>query len=110
VVSEALIETLEPSTIEVLLQNEGAKLSQAGVEAAVAASRFHQAYIPLLLRRPELKPSHAYVIFWWSDPDSRRLILTRFAVSREVLQETAGDVFGLAASENWQDPLVRKAL
>jgi uncharacterized protein (DUF2336 family) len=110
VVSECLIETLEPSTIEILLQNEGARLSQAGVEAAGAAWRFHQAYIPLLLRRPELKPSHAYVIFWWADPDCRRLILTRFAVSREVLQETAGDVFALAAGENWQDPLVRKAL
>ena len=110
VVAEALIETLEASSIEILLNNPGAKLSQAGIEAVVAASRFHHGYINLLLRRPELKPSHAYVIFWWAEPDCRRLILSRFAVSREVLQETAGDVFPLAAAENWQDPLVRKAL
>jgi uncharacterized protein (DUF2336 family) len=63
-----------------------------------------------LLRRPELKPSHAYVLFWWAEPDARRIILTRFAVSREVLQDAAGDVFPLAATEGWQDPLVRKAL
>ena len=110
VVSEVLIDTLEPATIELLLHNEGARLSQGGIEAAVAASRFHNGYIPLLLRRPELKPSHAYVLFWWADPDCRRLILSRFAVSREVLQEMAGDVFPLAAAEQWQDPLVRKAL
>jgi uncharacterized protein (DUF2336 family) len=110
VVAEALIDTLEPSTVETLLHNVEARLSQAGIEAVVAASRFHSGYIPLLLRRAELKPSHAYVLFWWATPDCRRLILSRFAVSREVLQETAGDVFPLAAAEEWQDPLVRKAL
>ena len=40
----------------------------------------------------------------------RRIILQRFAVSREVLQEAAGDVFPMAAEENWQDSLTRKAL
>ena len=55
--------------IALLLGNPEAKLSQAGIEAVVAASRFHHEYINLLLRRPELKPSHAYVIFWWAEPD-----------------------------------------
>jgi uncharacterized protein (DUF2336 family) len=64
----------------------------------------------LLLRRPEVRPNHAYVLFWWADVDCRRQILQRFAVSREVLQEAAGDVFPLAAEENWQDDLTRKAL
>jgi uncharacterized protein (DUF2336 family) len=110
VVSELLAEGQEPPVIETLLQNDSARLSQAGLEMIVAASRFHAGYIPLLLRRAELKPSHAYVIFWWANSDARRMILTRFAVSREVLQEAAGDVFPLAAQEGWQDPLVRKAL
>ena len=66
--------------------------------------------MPLLLRRPELRPNHAYVLFWWADAECRRQILQRFAVSREVLQEAAGDVFPLAAEENWQDDLTRKAL
>ena len=61
-------------------------------------------------RRPELRPSHAYVLFWWAEPDARRTILQRFAVSREVMQEAAGDVFPMAAEENWQDGLTRKAL
>ncbi len=110
VLSETLIEHLEPHVVEPLLQNLGARFSQTGIETVVAASRFHSAYVPLLLRRPELKPSHAYVLFWWAEPDARRVILTRFAVSREVLQEAAGDVFPVAAAEGWQDPLVRKAL
>jgi uncharacterized protein (DUF2336 family) len=66
--------------------------------------------VPLLLKRPELRPNHAYVLFWWADGECRRQILQRFAVSREVLQEAAGDVFPLAAEENWQDDLTRKAL
>jgi uncharacterized protein (DUF2336 family) len=66
--------------------------------------------VPLLLNRPELRPSHAYVLFWWADAAARRTILQRFAVSREVLQEAASDVFPLAAAEGWQDPLARKAL
>ncbi len=110
VVAEALVESAEPPVIELLLRNENAKMSQATLEMVVAASRENHAYIAGLLRRHELRPSQAYVMFWWSDADCRRLILSRFAVSREVLQEAAGDVFPLASEEGWKDPLVRKAL
>jgi uncharacterized protein (DUF2336 family) len=63
-----------------------------------------------LLKRQELRPSHAYIVFWWADADSRRAILQRFAVSREVLQDAVSDVFSMAAEEGWRDPLTRKAL
>jgi len=109
-VCDALIEAGEPNVVDALLKNMGARLSTDSVDALVAASQKHPAFIPGLLRRPELRPAHAYVIFWWAEPDSRRLILTRFAVSREVLQDSASDVFPMAAAENWQDPLVRKAM
>ena len=66
--------------------------------------------IPLLLRRAELRPSHAYVMFWWTDADARKLILQRFAVSREILQDAVGDLFAVASDEGWQDPMSRKAL
>jgi uncharacterized protein (DUF2336 family) len=49
-------------------------------------------------------------MFWWCDPDDRRTILQRFAVSREVMQEVSEDVFVMAAQEGWQDPVSRKAL
>ena len=110
VVAEALVEPMEPAVVECLLRNELAKLSNTAVEIIVAASREDRKMIPLLLRRSELRPHHAYVMFWWADPDCRRLILQRFAVSREVLQEAAGDVFSKAADEGWNDPVARKAL
>ena len=110
VVAEALVGPGEAPVIEVLLRNREARLSTGVLEQLVAASRDHTPYIPLLLHRPELRPAHAYVLFWWANPDDRRTVLTRFAVGREVLQEAAGDVFRMAAAEGWQDPLVRKAL
>ncbi len=110
VLCEELIEFDEILVIETLLRNDTARFSNAAVEAVVAATRGDERLAPALLRRPELRPAHAYVLFWWSDADVRRTILQRFAVSREVLQEAAGDVFPLAAAEGWQDPLSRKAL
>lgn len=107
---DALVAHEEPPVIEPLLRNETAQLSQATVEALVAWSRDHVRCVHLLLRRPELRPSHAYVLFWWADASDRRTILQRFAVSREVLQEAAADVFAMLAEEGWQDPLARKAL
>lgn len=110
VVAEALVEPMEPAVIEALLRNDQARLSADSVEFLVAASRDQPRILPLLLKRAELRPSHAYVLFWWADTEARKVILQRFAVSREVLQEAAGDVFTLAAAENWSDPLSRKAL
>ena len=99
VVSEALIEGMEPPVIMALLKNELAKIANAALETMVAATRDEPQFIPLLLRRPELRPHHAYTMFWWSEAEARKQILQRFAVSREVLQEAAADVFSLAALE-----------
>jgi len=110
IVCEALVELGETLVVEALLRNEQASLSAAAIEAIVAMTQTQSQLVPMLLRRPELRPSHAYVLFWWADADARRLILQRFAVSREILQEAAGDVFPMAAEEKWQDSLTRKAL
>jgi uncharacterized protein (DUF2336 family) len=109
-VCEALVEPMEAPVIEAVLRNDTARLSANALEILVAATREHTRSIPLLLKRAELRPSHAYILFWWADADARRTILQRFAVSREVLQEAASDVFSLAAAEKWADPLSRKAL
>jgi uncharacterized protein (DUF2336 family) len=109
-VCEALAEGGEPIVLEALLRNELATLSSAAVEMVTAASRDSPRLVPLLLKRPELRPSQAYAMFWWADHDARRNILQRFAVSREILQDAASDVFSLAADEGWGDPLSRKAL
>jgi uncharacterized protein (DUF2336 family) len=110
VVCEALVEPAETPVLLALLHNPAARLTQPAIEALVGATRSEPALAPALLRRPELRPSGAYVMFWWCGPEERRLILQRFAVSREVLQEAVDDIFRVAAEENWSDPLSRKAL
>ncbi len=110
VVTETLLSFGEDAVIEAVLRNSTARLSQTAIEGVVSLSRQNPALCPHLLKRPELRPSGAYVMFWWCGPDERRLILQRFAVSREVMQEVVEDVFGMAADENWQDPVSRKAL
>ena len=110
VVADALVDMDETAVTEILLKNDLTRFSHQGLENIVAATRDNPQLIPLLLKRVELRPSHAYVMFWWSDADARRTILQRFAVSREILQDAVGDVFPLASAEGWQDPLSRKAL
>ncbi|HEX8570489.1 MAG TPA: DUF2336 domain-containing protein [Caulobacteraceae bacterium] len=110
VVTDVLVDFAEADVIADLLRNKGARISQPAIETIVAASRDEVSLVPMLLKRPELRPSQAYVMFWWSDAESRRVILQRFAVSREVLQEAASDVFAMAAGEGWSDPISRKAL
>jgi uncharacterized protein (DUF2336 family) len=110
VVCEVLATHEEPAVIEALLRNTTARLSQPAVEIVVGMTRTRPDLIPHLLRRAELRPSGAYVMFWWSGADERRLILQRFAVSREVMQEVSEDVFRMMAEEGWNDPVARKAL
>ncbi|HZK99106.1 MAG TPA: DUF2336 domain-containing protein [Caulobacteraceae bacterium] len=110
VVAEALVGGGEPNVIDVLLRNQDARLSHTAVEALVVMTRDQPRISPLLLKRPELRPSHAFVVFWWMEADARRTILQRFAISREILRDAASDVFALAAAEGWRDEVSRKAL
>ncbi len=110
IVTETLIAFEEPEVVEALVRNTTARLSQAGIDAVVNLSRQIPSLCQLLLRRSELRPSGAYVMFWWSGPEERKTILQRFAVSREVMQEVVEDIFAMAAEEGWQDPVSRKAL
>ena len=108
--SEVLMDGEDMTVIDILLKNPKTVLSQTTIEAAVAMSQTYTHLIPLLLKRTEMRPSSAYVLFWWAESDIRRQILSRFGVNREVMQDMASDVFAMAAEEKWQDPMSRKAL
>ena len=71
-IGEALVERMEPPVVETLLKNPDTRLTSDAIENLVAATREHPRLIPLLLRRSELRPSHAYILFWWADADARR--------------------------------------
>ncbi len=109
-ICEALVDSEDIPVIELLLKNLRARLTQPSLEAVVAMSQTYPQLIPLIMRRAELRPSSAYILFWWADTDVRRLILSRFGVNRDVMQDMASDVFSMMAAEKWQDPLARKAL
>ncbi|MBD7941824.1 DUF2336 domain-containing protein [Brevundimonas guildfordensis] len=112
--TEAVTETLlswgEEAVIAAVLRNDSARMPQSAIEGVIALSRGAPGLSALLLRRLELRPAGAYVMFWWCAAEERRTILQRFAVSREVMQSSVEDVFALAAEEGWSDPVARKAL
>lgn len=110
IVSEHLVNGDSLEVIETVLRNTRASLSQTAIETVVAMSQNEPDLIPVVMKRPELRPSSAYILFWWADAETRRQILTRFGVNREIMQDMAADVFAMAAEEKWQDPMSRKAL
>lgn len=109
-VVDAIVQFLEEDVVETLLKNKGASFSETALQRILTVSRSHQPYVTLLAQRVELRPSHGLTMFWWAEPENRKKILHRFAVTRNVLQESCEDLFPKAAAEGWSDAAVRKAL
>ncbi len=109
-VVDALVQYLEEDVVETLMKNKGASFSETALQRILTVSRSHQNYVSLLIKRVELRPSHGLTMFWWADANNRKKILHRFAVTRQVLQESCQDLFPKAAAEGWSDAGVRKAL
>lgn len=109
-VVDSLVEFLEEDVVEALLKNKGAEFSETAIQRILTVSRSHQPYVELLVKRDELRPSHGLTMFWWASPENRKKILHRFAVTRNVLQESCSDLFPKAAADGWSDAGVRKAL
>lgn len=109
-VVDAIVEFLEEDVVETLLKNKGANFSETALQRILTVSRSHQPYVKYLVKRDELRPSHGLTMFWWAEPSSRKKILHRFGVTRNVLQESCQDLFPRAAAEGWSDAAVRKAL
>jgi len=109
-VVDAIVEFLEEDVVEALLKNKGASFSETALQRILTVSRSHQPYVSLLVKRDELRPSHGLTMFWWASSENRKKILHRFAVTRNILQESCEDLFPKAAGEGWSDAGVRKAL
>ena len=109
-VADAIVEFLEEDVVETLLKNKGSSFSETALQRILTVSRSHQPYVELLAKRDELRPSHGLTMFWWATAENRKKILHRFAVTRNVLQESCHDLFPKAAAEGWSDAGVRKAL
>lgn len=109
-VTDQLARRGEITAIKALIQNKGAQLSETAVDILVERSRKENALPNLLITRLELKPAQAMAMFWWSDRETRRVILQRHAADRSEMVSMCSDVFSLAAEEGWSDPVSRKTL
>jgi len=109
-VAEKLCEREEGAVLKRLLKNEGATISESGMDMLVQHSRKIEGLAPLIIKRLELIPSQAMAMFWWSDGPTRRTILQRQAAERTELVDLCSDVFAVAAQEGWSDPVARKTL
>jgi uncharacterized protein (DUF2336 family) len=109
-VAEALIRTHDPQTALAVVRNDGAKLSNAAVDACLHLTREDPAIAEALIRRAEVRPAQALTMFWWCDHGARLSIIKRFGADRAVLIDAMAEVFAIAASERWEDMETRKAL
>ena len=109
-VVDVLVEFMEEDVCETVLKNENAAFSDTAIQRLLTVSRSHQPYVRLLCKREEVRPSHGLTMYWWASPANRKRIINRFAVTREVLQESCADLYPAAAADGWRDAGVRKAL
>lgn len=109
-VVDVMVQFLEEDVVKTLLRNKGANFSETALQRILTVSRNQTDYVGLLNKREELRPSHGLTMFWWADGPTRKKILHRFAVTRNVLQESCADLFASATADGWNDAGVRKAL
>lgn len=109
-VAAALCTGADLEVMSVLLRNEGARFASSTMDVMVRVAAEHESIARLLIARPEMRPAQALALFWSVSHDMRRMILDRFAASRQILQDAAEDVFPLAAHEDSPDGAVREAL
>jgi uncharacterized protein (DUF2336 family) len=109
-VGDALAQTGDAAVLAVLLRNATARLSAQAVDMILGRSRQATELAPLLVARPEMRPSQALAMFWWVGFEARTQIVRRFAADRGALIGELADVFALAAAEDWADADARKAM
>lgn len=109
-VAAALCASADHDVLTALMRNEGARLAPQSVDFLVREAGDHEALARLLIKRAELRPAQGFSLFWQVTHPLRRMILERFAASRTILQEAAGDVFPLFQAEAEPDPAAAAAL
>lgn len=108
--ADVLLEFGEPEVTKLLLRREEFQFSPAAIDLLVSRSVANADSQALLLRRRELEPAHGFMMFWWVDSDSRKRILTRFALDRTIVQDAVQDLYGRAFRGQGSDPFVKEIL
>lgn len=95
VVCDALSSKGELGVLQALLSNKGASFSHRTLETIVRRSSSDPELIVELLRRQDLTPWLAHLMFWWADGEERSAILKRFPIDRRAVVEALSDAFDL---------------
>ncbi|WP_270374649.1 DUF2336 domain-containing protein [Marinicauda sp. Alg238-R41] len=109
-VTAALVAAADPHVLTILLRNSGARIAPQTMDRLINLASEDYNLALLLIRRAELRPAQAFALFWDVGHDQRKMILSRFAVGRTILQDAAQDVFPLVANPEDQDALVQRTL
>jgi len=109
--ADVLLEFAEPEVIKLLLRREEFQFSPTAIDFLVSRSAGDADIQTLLLRRRELEPAHGFMMFWWADKDSRKRILTRFALDRTIIQDSVQELYPRVFAKGGEsDPLVKEIL
>ena len=109
-VCDTLVETGHVPAILEMLKSRRSFISETAIDELLEISRDNPEICPLLVDREEMTPNHAMTMFWWSGEAERRKILIKHSADRSELIAICGDVFSIAAEEQWADPVARKTL
>ncbi|MEO0398017.1 MAG: DUF2336 domain-containing protein [Pseudomonadota bacterium] len=127
-VADAVLSFNETAVVKLLLRRDEFEFSPGAVDMLVARSSTDKEVQSLLLHRRELEPAHGFMMFWWVDSERRRRILSRFSISRALIQDALQDLYPLVfgdlleagerideippatAQEGGADPFVREIL
>ncbi len=76
-----------------LLRRKDVSLSCKSIDSLVARSEVEEALCEPLLRRSELRLDHGLRMFWWLKTDMRKLVLSRCATDRSIIQDAMHNLF-----------------
>ena len=90
-VADALVDWGERDVLITLVKNDRATLSLTTLQRLVGRSRYIADLQPVLAARADLHPALGFAMFWWLPIDLRAKILTRFHISRRLMQQAIRD-------------------
>ncbi len=108
--ADVILEFGEPEVSKLLLRRDEFVFSPMAIDLLVSRSTSDTETQALLLRRRELEPAHGFMMFWWVNAESRKRILTRFALDRTIVQDSLQDLYPRVFRGDGADPFVKDIL
>ncbi|NHK29554.1 DUF2336 domain-containing protein [Parvularcula flava] len=109
-VADALIRHGEGDIMRRLLDKDEVLLSDQAMTTIIHKSRTDEHLREPLLKRLELRPDQAFVMYWWMNTSQRKHLLKRFMTDRSVIQEAMHELFVVTFTSDNPDTVVKSSL